>query len=116
MKRLIYAAVVFVLLLSLTLCSHVAVDHYCESTIKDVKNFYKQKISGDTLSNSWIEHKEKMSAFVNHEFLDQISIYIGQITLDTGNKDEKFSVAYKNIETLLEMIKEEQRLKLHSFY
>lgn len=116
MKRLIYAVLVFILLLSLTIYSHVSVDRHCNTTLKEVKDFQNQTITGEALAQSWSAHKEKMSAFVNHDFLDQISLYINQISLGYSNKDENFAVACKNIETLLSMIQQEQRLALHSFY
>ena len=116
MKRLIYAAIAFFLLLSLTVYSHISVDRHCNATLKELKEFQNQTIAGETLTQSWTRRKEKMSAFVNHDFLDQISLYVGQITLGNSNKDESFAVAYKNIETLLSMVQQEQRLALHSFY
>lgn len=116
MKRLIYAVIVLVIALSLTFYSHIAVKNYCKETHDDINQFYNQKISAEQLEKSWNKRKEKMSAFVNHEFLDQISLYIGQITLGDNNEDENFSTAQKNIETLLTMIKDEQRLAAHNFY
>lgn len=116
MKRLIYAITVFMIALLLTIYSHFAVNRACETTIKNIDNFYNQKISGETLTKLWKKQKEKMSAFVNHDFLDQISLYIGQITLGDNSEDENFATAYKNIETLLSMIQDEQRLAPHNFY
>lgn len=116
MKRLIYAIIILIFLFTLTIYSHFSIDRYCSETITDIKNFSSQKISSDKLTRLWNDRKEKMSAFVNHDFLDQISLYIGQMTLGNNDEDENFSVAYKNIETLLTMIKAEQRLSTHSFY
>ena len=116
MKRLFYAIIVLILLVSLSVYSHVAVDNYCQETLTDLKNFSGKKISADTLTKSWRERKEKMSAYVNHDFLDQISLYIGQITLGDNHEDENFMVAQQNIETLITLIRDEQKLAAHSFY
>ena len=116
MKRLIYAIIAFILLLSLTLYSHISVNRHCNTTLNELKQFQEQTITSDTLTQSWSARKEKMSAFVNHDFLDQISLYIGQITLENSDKDEFFSIAYKNIEVLLSMVRDEQQLAAHSFY
>ena len=116
MKRLLYAIVVLILLFSLAVYSHVAVDQYCEETITDLKNFSDKKISANTLTKSWRDRKEKMSAYVNHDFLDQISLYIGQMTLGDNHEDENFTVAHQNIETLITLIRDEQKLATHSFY
>lgn len=116
MKRLIYAIVAIALLLCMTLYSKFTVKQHCTNTLNELKQFKTHVISGDTLTKTWSNRKEKMSAFVNHDFLDQISIYIGQITLGESNKDQNFAVAYKNVETLLSMIIDEQQLDEHSFY
>ena len=116
MKRLFYAIIILILLLSISVYSHAAVDDYCSQTLTDIKNFSNKKISADTLTKSWRERKEKMSAYVNHDFLDQISLYVGQMTLGDNHEDENFTVAYQNIETLITLIRDEQKLAAHSFY
>lgn len=116
MKRLPYAIIALILLFSMSIYSHVSVNEYCKETITDLKDFSDKKISANTLTQSWHERKEKMSAYVNHDFLDQISIYIGQISLGDNHEDENFMVAYQNIETLITLIRDEQKLAAHSFY
>lgn len=116
MKRLIPATIVFILLLSLTIYSHFTIDNYCKITSEELKQFSDNTISSKTLTQNWQKRKEKMSAFVNHGFLDEITLYMGQIELGDNVEDENFTVAYKNIETLLSMIRDEQRLSAHSFY
>ena len=63
MKRLFYAIIVLILLVSISVYSHVAVDNYCQEILTDLKNFSGKKISADTLTKSWRERKEKMSAY-----------------------------------------------------
>lgn len=116
MKRLLYAVIVLITLISLSFYSNLQVNQHCTDTIKDIKNFSTKKISAKELTKLWHERKEKMSLYVNHDALDQISLYIGQITLGDNHEDENFAFAYQNIETLLALILEEQQLAAHSFY
>ena len=116
MKRLIYAAVILIALISLAFYSHFAVNRYCNDTINDVQNFASNKITSETLTKSWNKRKNKMSIYVNHDFLDQITMYIGQMILGDNHEDENFKIAYKNIETLIKLIREEQKFAAHSFY
>ena len=116
MKRLFYAAIILIALFLLTFYSHTSVTNQCIDTSNDINDFKAQKISSETLTKSWHERKEKMSLYVNHDFLDQITLYIGQITLGDNREDENFIVACQNIETLLTLIQEEQKLAAHSFY
>lgn len=117
MKRLIPAAIILILLISVCIGSHIYVDRACEKTLIDINAFQDKKISASTLENFWKERKEQMGIFVNHSFLDKISLYIGQLTLSIEkDNSSEFDTVYKNIETLLELIKAEQKLALHSFY
>lgn len=117
MKRLIPAGIILIFIISVCIFSNIYVDRACEQTADDINAYYNQTISADTLQSSWNRQKEKMSLFVNHGFLDKISIYIGQLTL-TENKDNppESDAIYKNIQTVLSLIKEEQEFDLHSFY
>lgn len=88
----------------------------CEDTLIDIKKYSNQEITSVELENSWKHRKEKMAIFVNHGFLDNISLYIGQLTLAPDNNAAEFTVAHKNIESMLDLIKAEQKFGLHSFY
>ena len=113
MKRLIAAAIILVFIISVCAVSHIYVDRACQQTLNDVERYYNQEISADALQKSWSKQKEKMSVFVNHSFLDKISVYIGQLDTQQSLADD---AVYKNIKTLLSLINEEQRLELHRFY
>ena len=117
MKRLIPASIILILLITICFCSHSYIDKLCKQTALDIEKYRNQTIAASVLEENWKNQKEKMSIFVNHEFLDKISIYIGQLTASdiTANPDV-LETTYKNILTVLSMIKEEQRLELHSFY
>ncbi len=117
MKRLIPA--IAILVFTITLCSlaNIFVDHACDQTLDDIESYYSQHITASELENSWQKRKEQMSLFVNHGFLDKISIYIGQLTVvSNDNTSSETNAIYKNIESVLSLIKEEQKFALHSFY
>lgn len=116
MKRLIPA--VFILTFTVFICiyAHTFVKQCCTQTIDDVKKYSNDEISAAELENSWKERKEKMAIFVNHGFLDNISLYIGQLTLSPNNTSAEFTHAHKNIESTLALIKAEQKFGFHSFY
>ncbi len=117
MKRLIPASIILVLIIVLCFCSHILVDNICDKALNDIDKYYNKTISAQDIQKSWQDKKEKLSLFVNHGFLDEISIYIGQLTVvDTDIKSPDFETIYKNIQTIMYMIKEEQRFAPHSFY
>lgn len=117
MKRLIPAGIILIFIVSLCIFSHLYVDRICEQTLDDINAYYNQIITADTLQNSWQQRKEQMAIFVNHGFLDKISVYIGQLALTTEENNHSASdTVYKNIQTVLSLIKEEQKFELHSFY
>ena len=86
------------------------------NTIDDIENYYNKKITATQLENIWKERKEQMALFVNHGFLDKISVYIGQLTIATNDNSPEFETVYKNIESVISLIKAEQKFALHSFY
>ena len=117
MKRLIPATLILIFIVSLCFYSHVMVNKLCNKTIEDINNFYNKTISVRQLQEKWQKNKEKISLFVNHGFLDDISVYVGQLAVsDSDIKSPEFETVYKNIKTITHMIKEEQRFAPHSFY
>lgn len=116
MKRLIPATVILIFIISLCFTSHFLVNKICNQTIEDINKFRDKSTSAQNLENTWKKSKEKLSIFVNHGFLDDVSVYISQLTLFTADNSSQFDTIYKNIETMIDMIKEEQRLATHSFY
>lgn len=117
MKRLIPAAIIFVFIIAICITAHICIDRACDQTLIDVEKFYNEKITANELEKQWRERKENMALFVNHSFLDDVSIYIGQLTLSNKeNTIPEFDMVYKSIKTTLKLIKDEQTLALHSFY
>lgn len=116
MKRLIPAAIILFSVFAVCIVSHIYVKKACAETIENIENYYNKKISADVLESNWKKQKEKMELFVNHGFLDDISMNIGQLTIDNAENKDEFFIAYKNILTDLQLIKEDQKLAMHSFY
>ncbi|MBQ8267424.1 MAG: DUF4363 family protein [Clostridia bacterium] len=116
MKRLIPAAVIFVFIISVCVCAHIYVDRACDQTVNDIKAYSRNQLTAAALENHWQERKEQLAIFVNHSFLDKVSVYMGQLTLITEENHLEFDTIYKNIQTVLSLIKEEQAFALHSFY
>lgn len=116
MKRLIPAAIILIFVITVCIGANLYVNTSCKETLNDIDAYYNQTITASQLEKFWKERKEKMSLFVNHGFLDKISIYIGQLTVQENNNSPDSNVIYKSIESVLELIKAEQKFALHSFY
>lgn len=117
MKRLIPAALILVFIILLCVSANLLINDICDDTLEDINRFHNKTITAQFLQKIWKTNKEKLSLFVNHGFLDEISVYIGQLTVsDADIKSPEFETIYKNIQTILLIIKEEQHLAPHSFY
>ncbi len=126
MKRLIPAAFIFIFVLTICICGNNYVDATYKKTMAEINSCYEIYQSGnkeqaeefaENLSNNWHKTKVKLAAFVNHSFLDNISVYMSQLpVLIQQDSESLFLIAYKNIESSLEQMAEEQKFHLHSFY
>lgn len=117
MKRLIPASIILISLITICIYSHFYINKICKQTASEIEKYRNQTISASVLQNNWKNRKDKMSIFVNRGFLDEISIYMGQLTVtDTPDDSAAFDATYVNILTVLSMINEEQQFGLHSFY
>lgn len=116
MKRLIPAAIILVFVVSICIGAHIYVDRECDRTLNDIKKYRNKDITASELEDIWKERKENMSLFVNHGFLDNLSIYIGRLSIISDNDSLESNTACKNIETVLSLIKAEQKFGLHSLY
>lgn len=117
MKRLIPATIILAFIISICICANIYVNRTCDQTIQDIKSYYNQTITATQLETNWQERKENMALFVNHDFLDKISVYIGQLTVTSNNSSSpEFNIICKNIESNLSLVKAEQKFGLHSLY
>ena len=117
MKRLIPAAIILIFIIVLCILANISVTNNLEKTLDDINRFKNSIISEYQLQESWSNTKEKLSVFVNHGPLDDISVYIGQLTLlNSDTTYPQFEAIYKNIQTIISSIKEDLRFSVHSFY
>ena len=126
MKRLIPASIMIIFIAALCIYSNVYVNRACEQTVIDIEQYYENCFSNsgstiETLSqnleNNWQKRKETLELFVNHSFLDKISLYIAQLpVLAQSGNETQFILVCENIKELTEQICEEQKFALHSFY
>ena len=126
MKRLIPASIMIIFIAALCIYSNVYVNRACEQTVTDIEQYYENCFSNsdgtiETLSqnleNNWQKRKETLELFVNHSFLDKISLYIAQLpVLAQSGNETQFILVCENIKELTEQICEEQKFALHSFY
>lgn len=114
MKRIIPAVIIIVFVIIICIGANVYVKQKCDITLEYINKYRTGEITSQQLENYWQDQKEKLSLFVNHDFLDKITVYIGQLTIKENSVN--FDVTYKSIESVLKLIKEEQEFALHSFY
>lgn len=115
-KRIIPAVIIIVAVISVCAFSHHFVCKSCDQTLNNVNLYRNREIDAETLKSNWKNQKDKLEFFVNHGLLDDISIYIGELTIEETLNEDDFFTTLNNIETSLELIKDEQKLALHSFY
>lgn len=126
MKRLIPASIMIIFIAALCIYSNVYVNRACKQTVTNIEQYYENCFSNsgstiETLSqnleNNWQKRKETLELFVNHSFLDKISLYIAQLpVLAQSGNETQFILVCENIKELTEQICEEQKFALHSFY
>ena len=126
MKRLLAAAIMLIVIITLCISSNLYVTHACQDTAKAVQNYYEQIFDAENADKNklskelealWHNKKERLELFVNHGFLDEISICISQLPIyaKTGDKNRALIIC-ENIKELCEQIEEEQKFAAHSFY
>ena len=117
MKRIIPAGIILIFMISVCFISHHFVEKHCNQTLQNLSKYKNKEITYTELNEKWKEDKEKMSLFANHSFLDEISIYIGQLkAYESKPQAPQFEATMQRVESLLLIIKEEQQLRLYSFY
>ena len=124
MKRLIPASIMIIFIAALCIYSNVYVNRACEQAVTDIEQYYENCFSNsdstiETLSqnleNNWKKRNETLELFVNHSFLDKISLYIAQLpVLAQSGNETQFILVCENIKELTEQICEEQKFALHN--
>ena len=125
MKRIIAAAVLVVLVALLAVTESMYIKNFCKhkkQEIQDVENLYTEDISECTDSakrfkEEWDCLQSKMTLFVNHSLIDQISEDATRIPVYAENRDKsEFYAACADIERALKQISDDQRIGIDSFY
>lgn len=126
MKRLIPAILILIFIITVCVTCNMYVQKKCEKTIADVENcFFELKQNNNFVAHSkanaikenWEKDKHKLEFFLNHKFIDQVSVCMSQLPVLTENSSvTAFSLTLENLKCVLNEIKEEQKLNLHSFY
>lgn len=126
MKRLIPATITFLLIICIIVYSTTYIKRECKKTSEEIKACYTAFLNGNTenasilakkLTDDWHERHIKLSMFVYHSFLDDLTLYIEEIPLYVELQlDDKFYAACKKADTVLEQIVHETKFKISCFY
>ena len=125
MKRIIAAVVLIALVAMLAVTESIYIKKFCsrkKEEITDVKNMYSENISecadsAERFRKDWINVQAKMTLFVNHSLIDQISEDATRIPVYAENRDEaEFYAACADVERTLKQISDDQRITIDSFY
>lgn len=126
MKRLIPSAVLAVIILLGCIWGHYVTDDVCNITDTELKeceqaykngSFDKAQELAKKLQKEWEDREEKLSLFVNHSFLDEISENLAQIPYFANPQSANLGLAkISYTKHLLKHIEEHQSLIPESFY
>ena len=126
MKRIIPACILAVVIISSCIVGQIVVKKYCDGVYNDLKECKEQFVNGEIstaynlsveVKENWTGNKAVLSVFVNHNLLDEISQSVMQLPefAKTDGKDTFLGECSK-IQSMLTLIKEEQRIRGESFY
>lgn len=126
MKRLIPAGIILIFIVTLCVGSNVYVKKTCKQTITDIEDYYTECITSDknsinslsqNLKSEWNSRKDKLELFVNHTFLDNISLQITKLITHIVNENHESALLdFEQIKELFEQVISEQTFSLNSFY
>lgn len=126
MRRIIVAAVLFLLVVGTIFLGNIIVNRQCEIMKDEIKNVEKfinnynedealKKINN--IKEMWHTKKAIISIFSNHEPLDEITVRIDELACATEIKDaNKSRVIAAQILAYIDRITEEQRIHTESFF
>lgn len=126
MKRIVPATLLFLFIIGISICSMYYTKNVCNETAEKIEKCYTEFSSGnlesasrtaEELKEEWHRKHKRLSAFVYHHLLDDVTVYIEQIPLYSKlNYEEKFYTACQNADTVLEQIVHESKFKISCFY
>lgn len=115
MKRLIPAAIILICVITVCFASHCYVWRICDITVNYVEDYKNEKINSRQLIDYWHKNKQNLEITVNHKLLDDISIYIDELTVKDLSDDD-YATTFQNIKTSLQLIKNEYKLAKNNFF
>ncbi len=126
MKRLIPACILSVVIICSCILGQITVKKYCNSVYDDIKECKEDFIVGKSesaynnaikIEKNWRRQKAVLAVFVNHNLLDEISQSVVQLPeLAKADGKDTFLGECSEIQSMLTLIKEEQRIRGESFY
>ncbi|MBR2044061.1 MAG: DUF4363 family protein [Clostridia bacterium] len=124
MKRLIAAAILSAIVLSLAIISSFTVKYYYNSltdTIEVIEEKEQKKISTDKelthLKNTWEKAQPMLMFFANHDSVEEIGISLNRLIALHSAKDEGAFLAETAVfKTLLGYLKDSESLSAESVF
>ena len=122
MKRLIAAAVLFVLVTAIYFTGYLFINSTCKKTdtlLKECVTSYKNgenvNLYTTKLENFWESREKLLSVFMNHNDIDEIELAIESLTVHSKYKENEMFYEYSaTIDMLLHQIMEDTAFGVHS--
>ena len=124
MKRLIIAAVLFILVIAIYLTSLFYIKNSCnktqillDNTISAYKQNHTAKNEAEKLKKYWDKKEKVLSVFVNHNRIDDIEKAISLLNIYAKEKNNIIFYEYAdNIKVLIHQILEDTKISSHSIF
>lgn len=124
MKRLIIAAVLFVLVIATYLSSLYYITDSCEKAenlLETSVSVYKQEKTAEkearNLEKYWDKKEKTLSVFVNHDRIDDIEKAISLLNVYAKSEDNELFYEYAdNVKVLIHQIMEDTKITMHSIF
>ena len=124
MKRLIIAAVLFVLVIITYLSSLYYINKSCktarnllDNSVTVYKSQHTAEPEAQKLEKYWDQKEKTLSVFVNHDRIDDIEKAISLLNVYAKSKDNELFYEYaENVKVLIHQIMEDTKVSMHSVF
>ena len=125
MKRLIAAAVLFIIICALCLADMKLSNHIYDTISEDIKKcnaaFQEEDYTAASeyakeLEQNWVEHEDVFSIFINHELIDSMGEAIAKLQPLARSRDVFFLTECRMVQITLKHIKDDSTLSWHSIF
>ncbi len=124
MKRLIIAAILFVLVIATYLASLFYITNSCDTAramVESAVKVYTEKETAEKdakeLENFWNKKEPLLSVFVNHDRIDDIETAISLMNVYAKiPKNDLFYEYADNVKVLIHQIMEDTKFTMHSIF